>query len=162
VPLRNGLASVVTYGDGSTDIGSWHHEVPAARKQTVSVRQNLMLLIDHGKAASTLGCLTCWGATLGGVADPARAALGITTDGRLIWAAGEHVTVSQLAGALLGARVVRAVELDINPEWVAGYLYGHGAGKRRPVPVPALPSQHGIPGEFLAPWGRDFFTLVAR
>jgi hypothetical protein len=162
VALRNGLASVVTYTDGSTDIGSWHHEVPAAGQQAASVRQNLTLLIDHGKAAATVGCLTCWGATLGGVADPARAALGITTDGRLIWAAGEHLTVAQLAGALLAARVVRAVELDINPEWVAGYLYGHRTGKGGPVPVPALPSQHGIPGEFLTPWSRDFFTVVAR
>ena len=29
VPLRDGLASIVTYTDGSTDIGSWHQEVPA-------------------------------------------------------------------------------------------------------------------------------------
>ena len=78
----------------------------------------------------------------------------------MIWA-GE-ATVSQLADALLGARVERAVELDINPEWVAGYLYGHRGGKGPLAPVPALSSQHGIPGEYLAPWSRDFFTLVAR
>ena len=28
-PLGDGLGSVVTYIDGTTDIGSWHHEVPA-------------------------------------------------------------------------------------------------------------------------------------
>jgi len=52
-----------------------------------------------------------------GVGDPARSALGITADGHLIWAGGEHLTPAGLAAALLGARVVRAVELDINPEW---------------------------------------------
>ena len=66
-PLGDGLGSVVTYTDGTTDIGSWHHEVPAPGRTVASVRQNLPLLIDHGTAASTLDCLSCWGATLGGV-----------------------------------------------------------------------------------------------
>jgi hypothetical protein len=161
-PLQNGIGSVVTYSDGSTDIGSWHQGVPAPGKHVVSVRQNLALLIDHGTAASTVDCVSCWGATLGGVVDPARSALGVTADGRLIWAAGEHLTVSQLTGALLGARVVRAVELDINPEWVAGYLYGHRGGHGPLAPVPAMAAQQGIPGQYLSPWSRDFFTVVAR
>jgi hypothetical protein len=162
VPLRDGLGSVVTYADGTTDVGSWGSEVPAHGRRVVSVRQNLPLLIDHGSAAPNLGCVSCWGATLGGVADPARSALGVTADGRLIWAGGEHLTVSALAGALLGAGVVRAVQLDINPFWVAGYLYGHRGGKGPLAPVPVVPGQSGIAGEYLAPWSRDFFTVVTR
>lgn len=161
-PLQSGVASIVTYSDGTTDIGSWHREVPAAGKQVVSVRQNLMLLIDHGVAAANSGCDSCWGATLGGVADPARSALGITAAGRLVWVGGEALTVDQLTSALLAAHVVRAAELDINPEWVAGYFYGHRGGHGPLAPVPALPSQNGIPGQYLAPWSRDFFTIVAR
>jgi hypothetical protein len=160
--LRSGLGSVVTYADGSTDIGSWGSEVPAHGQPVVSVRQNLSLLIDNGTPSSNLGCLTCWGATLGGVADPARSALGITADGHLIWAGGEHLTVSDLATALLAAQVVRAVELDINPEWVAGYLYGHRGGHGPLAPVPVVPGQNGIPGEYLVPWSRDFFTVATR
>ena len=160
VPLRRGAGSIVTYSDGTTDVGSWRSEVPARGKAAVSVRQNLSLLIDHGVPASNLGCLACWGATLGGVADPARAALGIASDGNLIWAAGEHTTVSALSSALVHARVERAVELDINPEWVAGYLYAHRGGP--PAPVTVLNGQTGIPGEFLSPWSRDFFTVVTR
>ena len=162
VPLRDGLASIVTYADGTTDIGSWHQEVPAPGRPVASVRQNLSLLIDHGRAASNLDCLTCWGATLGGISDPARSALGVTADGRLIWIGGPHLTVSGLVNALLGARVVRAVELDINPEWVAGYLYGHRGGVGPLAPVPVVPSQTGVPGQFLAPYSRDFFTVQAR
>lgn len=161
-PLHSGLASIVTYSDGTTDIGSWHQEVPTAGKHVVSVRQNLTLLIDHGVPAPNLGCDSCWGATLGGVADPARAALGITAARRLIWVGGENLTVGQLVGALMGSHVVRAAELDINPEWVAGYFYGHRGGKGPVAPVPALPAQNGIPGQFLTPWSRDFFTIVAR
>jgi hypothetical protein len=162
VPPRDGLGSIVTYADGSTDIGSWHREVPSSGRPVVSVRQNLALLIDRGSVASTLDCVSCWGATLGGVSDPARSALGITADGRLIWAGGEHLTVTALADALLGARVVRAVELDINPEWVAAYLYGHRGGRGPLAPVPVVPGQPGVPGQFLTPWSRDFFTIVAR
>jgi hypothetical protein len=162
VPLRAGLGSIVTYRDGVTDVGTWRAGVPAAGRPVASVRQNLTLLIDHGRPASTLDCQTCWGATLGGVSDPARSALGVTADGRLIWAGGENLTVSGLASALLSARVLRAVELDINPEWVAGYLYGHRGGHGRPAAVPVAPGQQGIPGQFLEPWSRDFFTVVAR
>ncbi len=161
-PLQTGLASIVTYADGTTDIGSWHAEVPRPGKRVVSVRQNLSLLIDHGVPAANRDCVSCWGATLGGIAAPARSALGITADGRLVWAGGSSLTVSALAGALLGARVVRAAELDINPEWVAGYFYGHRGGHGPVAPVPALSSQHGIPGQFLAPWSRDFFTVAAK
>jgi hypothetical protein len=161
-PLRNGLGSVVTYTDGTTDIGSWHHEVPVAGRRVASVRQNLSLLIDHGTASSTLDCLSCWGATLGGVIDPARSALGIKANGHLIWAGAEHTTVRAIADALLSAGVVRAVELDINPEWVAGYLYGHRGGAGPLAAIPVVPSQQGIPGQFLQPWSRDFFTVAAR
>jgi hypothetical protein len=161
-PLRTGLGSVVTYGDGRTDIGSWRAEVPAAGRPVASIRQNLRLLIDNGRAASTLNCLTCWGATLGGVSDPARSALGITADGRLVWAGGVHATVAQLARVLLGAGVTRAVELDINPEWVAGYVYGHHGYHGPLTPEQLVPGQHGVAGFFLSPYSRDFFTVVAR
>ena len=160
--LRAGLGSIVTYADGTTDIGSWHQEVPAPGRKVASVRQNLPLLIDHGVPASNLDCPTCWGATLGGVDDPARSGLGITADGRLIWVGGEHLTVTQLAAALEAARVKRAVELDINPEWVAAYLYNHHGTGGAPSPVPALADQHGIPGEFLSAWSRDFFAVAVR
>jgi hypothetical protein len=162
VPLSDGLGSIVTYTDGITDIGSWHHEVPGPGRAVASVRQNLSPLIDHGTPASTLGCLSCWGATLGRVIDPARSALGIQANGRLVWAGAEHATVTDITDALLSARVVRAVELDINPEWVAGYLYGHHGDAGPLAPIPVVPGQPGIPGRYLEPWSRDFFTIVAR
>jgi hypothetical protein len=55
---------------------------------------------------------------------------------------------------------VRAVELDINPEWIAGYLYVHHGGV--PTAVPVVPGQFGIPGRLLTPYGRDFFTILAN
>jgi hypothetical protein len=163
VPLRAGLGSVVTYADGYTDVGTWHAEVPApGHGAVVSVRQNLTPLVDHGRAAASVDCVSCWGATLGGVPDPARSALGVTAGGRLVWAGGEHLTPAELAQALLGAGVVRAVELDINPEWVAGYLYRHPSETAMPVAIEMVAGAPGIPGQLLEPYSRDFFTVVAR
>jgi hypothetical protein len=162
VPLTTGLGSIVTYRDGGTQIGAWREGVPAGGRRVTSVLQDLGLLVDHSVAAGNVeSCaIGCWGSTLGGGVDVARSALGITGDGLLVWAAGESLSPSALAGALIAAGAQRAVELDINPEWVAGYLYVHrGSG---PVAVPVVPGQAGIPGQLLSPYSRDFFTVVAR
>ena len=162
VALAVGLGSIVTYQNGTTQIGAWHEGVPAGGLTVASVLQNLNLLVDHGAAAPTVETciLDCWGATLGGGSEVARSALGITGEGQLVWAAGEHLSPAMIAQALIGAGVVRAVELDINPEWIAGYLYIHHPGG--PTAVPVVPGQFGIPGRFLAPYGRDFFTVLAN
>jgi hypothetical protein len=155
VPVSNGLGSIVTYSNGYTDVGTWSGEVPARGKRVVSVRQNLAPLIDHGTPAPNAGCDSCWGATLHGVSDPARSALGVTRNGTLVWAAGEHLAVSTLVSALLNAHVVRAVELDINPEWVAGYLYGHRGGKGRSRPCQWCPVSRASRG---SSWPRGAAT----
>jgi hypothetical protein len=162
VALTAGLGSIVTYRNGTTDIGAWQQGVPASGLRVASVLQNLHLLVDRGVAAPTVeNCiLRCWGATLGGGPEVARSALGITGDGQLVWAAGEHLSPAQLAQALVDAGVVRAVELDINPEWIAGYLYVHHPGG--PTGVPVVPGQLGIAGRLLAPYSRDFFTILAN
>jgi hypothetical protein len=161
-PLLAGRGSIVTYADGTTAIGPWHEGFPAPGRPIFSVLQNLSLLVDHGApAANAEGCIqACWGATVGGVNVVARSALGEASDGMLVWAAAEQLTPLQLARALVAGGAVRAVQLDINPDWVAGYLYVHGGSGPRAVPV--VPGQLGIAGQLLAPYGRDFFAAVAR
>ena len=162
VPLSTGLASIVTYTDGTTGVGAWDNGVPTRRKTVYSVLQNQKLLIDRGVAAPTVSdcIITCWGATIGGQLTVARSALSVLADGELLWAAGEQLTPATLADAMIGAGAVRAVELDINPDWVDGYLYAHHP--TGPVAVPAIPGQLGIAGAFLAPYSRDFFAVVAN
>jgi hypothetical protein len=161
-PLRDGLGSIVTYADGTTNIGAWGEGVPSHASRVVSVRQNLSLLIDHGKPASSVECVSCWGATLGGGPDVARSALGVTAGGQLVWAGGEGLSVAALTEALLKAKVERAVELDINPQWVAGYLYRHrGTGKPLEA-IAVVPGQTGVGGSFLEPYSRDFFAVLER
>jgi len=162
VALAGGLGSIVTYQNGTTQIGAWHAGVPARGLAVASVLQNLRLLVDHGRVSPTVeNCIrACWGATLGGGSEVARSALGIRGDGQLVWAAGEHLSPAMIARELVGAGVVRAVQLDINPEWIAGYLYVHHGGG--PIAAPVVPGQFGIPGRYLTPHGRDFFTVLAN
>ena len=161
VPLTAGLGSIVTYKDGVTEIGPWLEGVPAHGRAIESVLQDLRPLVDHGTAAATVEtcAIECWGSTLGGGVAVARSALGAREDGQLVWAAGESLSPAALAHALIDAGAQQAVELDINPEWVAGYLYLHHGG---PVAVPVVQGQAGIPGQLLAPYSRDFFTVLAR
>jgi hypothetical protein len=104
----------------------------------------------------------CWGDPLHEQPVVARSALGITSNGDLVWAGGHDLSVRALAQALAGKGVVRAMELDINPRWVAGYVYEHSQRAGVPAAVPIVPGQTGIPGQFLTPYFRDFFTIITR
>ncbi len=75
---------------------------------------------------------------------------------------GARHSRSDLTDLLLGERVLRAVELDINPEWVAAYLYDRRGSHGPLVPVPVAPGQPGVPGQFLASYSRDFFIVMTR
>jgi hypothetical protein len=163
-PLKRGYASVVMYTNGMADIGAWRHGVPAHGQPVAAVRQNLHLLINHGLIPANVDfCIkACWGDPLHEQPVVARSALGITADGQLVWAAGPQLSVRALADALKGAGVVRAMELDINPAWVAGYLYFHPKHSRAVVPVPLMPNQTTVDSAFLAPYYRDFFTILAN
>jgi hypothetical protein len=163
LPLSPGYGSIVTYKNGTTRIGAWEAGVPARGVAIASVRQNLHLLIDHGVPASSVASCgsACWGATIGNQAAVARSGLGIRADGQLVWAAGEGLTVGRFAAGMISAGVQRAVELDINPDWVAGYLYVHH--RTAPLtPVPVVPGQNGISGYLLVPYSRDFFTVLSK
>jgi hypothetical protein len=162
VPLKPGLASIVMYRDGVSDIGAWHEGVPSAGRPVLSVLQNQHLLVNNGEPAATVnGCLiACWGETIGSVTTVARSGIGITADGQIVWAAGEQLSPAGIAHALVVAGAVRAVELDINPFWVAGYLYVHRPSG--PEPAPVVPGQHGIEGQLLQPANRDFLAVVAN
>jgi len=162
VPLKSGLASVVTYTDGITNIGAWHDGVPSTHKTVFSVLQNQHLLVDRAIAAANVSTcvLACWGGTIKDLTVVARSGLGITANGQLVWAAGEQLSPASLATALINAGAVRAIELDINPYWVAGYLYTPHAGG--PTAVPVVPGQRGIIGQLLAPNNRDFLAVVAN
>ena len=184
VPLVHGAASVVIYADGSTDIGTWGIELPAARRRVVSVRQNLpQLLIDRGVAQYTdplneAQLERWWGVAYDAAPLISRSALGITASGALVWAAGTDVTVSALADALLAHGVQRALELDINAPLVRGFLYPGRvtidttgsfddgvlplvAGQTQPGPGQSPTGANAVPQcTYVTTCSRDFFTVL--
>jgi hypothetical protein len=164
VPLRTGAASVVIGNNGTIDVGTWGQEVKAG--PTVhAVLQNLALLVDGGQLASSASYndTRLWGATLGAQTIVARSGIGVTASGALVYVAGPALSVRTLAEALQRAGAVRAMTLDINPEWVTFNLFDH-PNPADPTEVSAAklyPQMQRAATRYLGPAreSRDFFTI---
>jgi hypothetical protein len=126
VPLRNGAASFVIYSNGKVDIGTWGSEVTMT-PNVVAVLQNLVPMVDNGQVARSASYddRAVWGATLKTSIHVPRSGIGVTADGALIYVAGPALSAKTLAESLQRAGAVRAMTLDINPEWVTFNTYSH-------------------------------------
>ena len=153
VALRPGAASLVIRADGSSTVGMWGRDV-SLTPDVVSVRQNLGLLVDAGANLSGAGT---WGATLGGVRYTWRSGVGVDAAGNLLYCGGPGLDARSLAQVLIEAGAVRAMELDINPQWVAlSYYPALTSG------ADLLPSMRYGPAHWLSGSSRDFFAVLMR
>ena len=153
VALRPGAASLVIRADGSATVGLWGRDV-SLTTDVVSVRQNLGLLVDGGVNVSAAGY---WGATLGGARYTWRSGVGVDATGNLLYAGGPGLDAQSLAEVLIQAGAVRAMELDINPQWVCfSYYGGPGSG------TDLLSGMFYGPGHWLSASTRDFIAVFAR
>lgn len=161
--LVNGAASVVYYKNGTIKVGSWGSEV-SMTPQVEAVRQNLKLLIDHGKLAPNLNqnIESSWGATLGGGYYVWRSGLGITKSGRVVYVYGPELNVQDLAGLLKSAGAVEGMQLDINPYWMKFEYYTAGKTPSNPTPTNLLPTQQQSAYTYYSPYTRDFTAVYAR
>jgi hypothetical protein len=163
VPLRAGAASFVLYTNGRVDIGSWGPETRMS-PAVVAVLQNLVPIVDHGQIApdATYNDTAIWGATLGANTVVARSGVGVTADGALVYVAGPALTARTLAESLVRAGAVRAMTLDINPEWVTFNFYEHSPTNPYLLSASKLYPQMQRPAtRYLGPTNesRDFFTV---
>jgi hypothetical protein len=165
-PLRTGAASFVVYKNGSSTVGQWGRDV-SMTPAVVSVRQNLDLLVDNGQvvpAAYNSGA-TQWGATLGGGDYVWRSGLGVTADGALVYVGGPGLDIVDLANILVRAGAVRAMELDINTDWVNYSIYQPSSPTGQANAANGtllLPGMTGGPSRYFASWwARDFITMSA-
>jgi hypothetical protein len=164
VPLQAGAASLVIFANGSATVADWGRDVGPG-SGVVAVRQNLTLLVDHGVAVSSASDPGLWGAVLGGGAFTWRSGLGTTASGQLVYVAGPGLDPSALARLLIAAGAVRAMELDINPEWVSFATYTHTAGRAGGGligGVNLLAGMNFVPAHYLEAPSRDFFAVFAR
>lgn len=163
VPLRDGAASLVIYSNGRVDIGTWDQELTMGPR-VVAVLQNLVPLVDHGQTApdATYKDAHIWGATLGANTVVARSGIGVTAAGGLVYVAGPALTARSLAESLQRAGAVRAMSLDINPEWVTFNFYQHVPGDPGHVTSAKLYPQMQRPADrYLGPAreSRDFLLV---
>ncbi len=161
--LINGAASVVYYKNGTIKIGEWGRDF-TMNPNIVAVRQNLKLLVDHGKVAgdSNKNVETTWGATLGGSYWVWRSGIGITKDNRIVFVYGQALDALDLANLLQRAGAVEGMQLDINPAWMKFDYYQADGHPGNPTPVPLLPSQQPSPYSYYTPSTRDFTAVYAR
>jgi len=161
--LTEGAASVVYYRNGTIKIGTWGSEVRMTQN-VVGVRQNLRLIVDHGHVPASVNqdVLGSWGATLGGGYYVWRSGLGITRDGRVIFAYGPALNVQELAGLLQRAGAVEALQLDINPFWMSFEYYKSDGHPSDPTPVNLLPTQQQTAYRYYSVYSRDFTAVYAR
>jgi len=167
MPLRNGAASFVIYRNGSVNIADWGRDARLT-PDVVAVRQNLDLLVDRGKPVTSLNPndTTQWGFTLGNAVYVWRSGVGITADGALVYAGGPGLNITTLADILARAGAVRAMELDINTDWVSFATYHPHSPTGLATPANGtdlLPGMFGHPDRYFQSWwARDFFTMSAR
>jgi hypothetical protein len=154
-PMVRGLATVVRYTNGTVDVIDW---TGAARpgSDIVMARQNLPLLVNNARVVPGVANNAAWGLTLHGAPAVWRTALGVDAQGNLVYAAVANVTAEQLAQTMLELHVVRAMELDINPEWPIFVTY---AGARARGPSLDVPNPNQIPNRFLYASTKDFFAV---
>ncbi len=156
--LRRGLGTLVGYRDGRVDIVRWSGP-PTAPPDVVFARQNLPLLVDRGRPAGGLGDIRAWGHTLGGGPSVWRTGVGIDARGNLIYAAAGNQTPAGMAAILIRAGAVRAIELDINPEWPTFDFFDHRTGLH---PTMFVPNYQQNMWRYLRPDSRDFFAVYRR
>jgi len=165
-PLRAGAASLVIYRSGAATVGQWGRDV-AMTPQVVAVRQNLTLLVDHGRPVAGLNPadVASWGASLNQVVNTWRSGLGVTADGALVYVVGQF-NVVDLAAALVRAGAVRAMVLDMNPLWPVFATYAPATVNGLAGPgngTDLLSTLHQTPARFFQPaYARDFITMSAR
>jgi hypothetical protein len=164
VALVPGAASFVIYKDGQVNIGAWGTDFSMG-PGVESVLQNVVLLVDKAKLApsATYTDNAIWGYTLGGGYVVPRSGIGVTADGALVYVAGPALTAKSLAESLQRAGAVRAMTLDINPEWVTFNFYSHAPSSPEQVtgtklyPQMQRPADRYLPPEWEA---RDFFEVL--
>jgi hypothetical protein len=164
-PLRDGAASLVILDNGTATVGMWGRDV-GMNEHVKVVRQNLDLMVDGGKPVPGLNSDSNdkWGSTLGNKVFVWRSAVGVDANGGLVYVAGNGLNAMTLGDLLVRAGAVRAMELDINSEWVDYYIYDqvfptnpNGVKGRKLLPDMKRPEDR-----YLRPGERDFVAMFAR
>ncbi len=160
-PLVKGRASAVVYTDGTVKVGKWGRDLKMT-PDVVAVRQNLDLIVDKGASKVSNGADNIvWGATTDKESMAWRGAVGERPDGSIVYVGSPFLSADGLADVLVGAGVDRAMVLDMNTWWTAGFYFRHKKNGE-PVCRKLDPAISGDCDRFLKPYKRDSFQFLVR
>jgi hypothetical protein len=161
-PTRDGAATFAIDHGGVPAIGAWNQDLPTTGPWD-SVRQNLDLIVQNGQPNPALATdpNRLWGFT--GPANHQfvwRSGAGILANGALVWVGGPGLSISTLADLFVRLGAVRAMQLDINHEWVQFNTYRNINGAIHGTRL--LKDMRGPDDRWLSEDTRDFFAVFAR
>lgn len=107
---KENLATIAVDRQGQIRMGVWGRDL-RREGEYIQLRQNLPPLVDRGVVNRKV---RNWGGTVDNATHVWRSGIGITADGRLIYAAGDHLTHATLGDGLVRAGCIFAMQLDIN------------------------------------------------
>ena len=160
-PLVDGQASLVIRSHGPAEIGAWGTEIKMT-SDVIAVRQNLALLVDHGRLDPGLhtGVPGKWAKLRWQLQHTNRSGIGITSTNALVYVSGSNLTAETLGIALVKLGSVRAMELDIhatNP--TLNFFYPDATGSSV-AGSKLTQSMKSSATRYLAPDQRDFFAVT--
>lgn len=158
-PLQDGIATTVIYKDGSVKVGEWGRDLNMT-PDVATVRQNLNLIVDGGKSMASDNSFS-WGATTHGENLAWRSAIGQREDGSIVYIGSPGLSATSMADTLVRAGVQRAMVLDMNDWWVAGFYFTHAADGS-PVCNKLDPDIQEGCDRFLKEYKRDNFQVLAK
>ena len=160
-PLKDGMASLVIDKSGVATVALWGRDAHMT-PDVAAVRQNLELIVDGGRPVPGLSGNPAgqWGSAKNQFQFTWRSAAGVDAHGRLIYVAGNQLTLTALANALATAGAVRGMELDIHGGMVSANLFRPDLTGSSPTTV--LPDMPTAADRYLSADQRDFFAVTAR
>ena len=165
VPLADGAASLVIDRHGVPTVVDWGRDMSMS-PDVVAVRQNLRLIVDHGRVvpALTSDAYDDWGDPVNRDVLVWRSGLCVDGNGGLIYAYGNGLSALSLATLLERAGCVRAMALDVYPTATTFNFYG-AVESDNPASVlgtKMLPNQDKPGDRYLWPDSRDFVAVLER
>ena len=93
-----------------------------------------------------------------------RSGLGVTSDGALVYVGGTGLSIVDLANLLVRAGAVRAMEMDINTDWVnfTHFDLPYGASASATNGTLLTYDEQTSPSRYFSTLSRDFITVSVR
>lgn len=144
LPAKPYAATLALMGDGDLGFGSWPRGLRQIPNDVIEFRQNMTAIVDDGQYNPWRRGY--WGGIHGQTTDThtTRTALCLTRENHVIYAWGDHLEPQTLGRALLAARCVYAIHLDMNGSNTGFELY------RVSPPAQHPPLEHALVGGFEA------------